>query len=470
MISRPSRSLSLSLARKRVLLVGLGLHGGGVGTAKWLLSQRARLRITDRKSAAELAPSLRQLPSKSITYHLGGHTPADFRWADIIVLNPDVNPESDEMKRLIPRGARVENELTLFLPRCPAMTIGITGTRGKTTTTLLITHILKTAGRKAVASGNVRQDPMLAVLPKLKANHVAVLELSSFQLQLLPQIARSPHIAVMTNLSVDHLSRHGTMAVYQQTKAHLFYYQQADDVAILNADNVWTQKIAAHVPGQLRRFTSSKTSAQCQYGVESGWVVERVGPNKKRTVSLAQFSLSGAHQVENLLAAVAATRAAGVTVADIARGVRSFRGVAHRQEQVRTWKGHTFINDTTATSPEGALAALRVFPSALFIVGGTDKQLDFRLMAQHLVRHRISVVFLPGTATKRLCAAMRRAGWKNQLRVTSSMAEAVRTAVQLAKPKQAIVLSPGAASFGLFFHEFDRGEHFIREVKKLGTV
>lgn len=470
MISRPSRSLPLSLSKKRVLLVGLGLHGGGVGTTKWLLDQGAQVRVTDTKTAEELASSLAQLPVKRITCHLGGYVPADFRWADVIVLNPAVNPQAPDMQRLIPKKTRVENELTLFLARCPAKTIGITGTRGKTTTTLLITHILKAAGKKVVASGNVRQEPMLSVLPKLTKDHIVVLELSSFQLELLPHIQKSPDLALMTNLSVDHLTRHGTMRAYQQTKSNIFRYQSSTDTAILNTENTWTKQLVSHMSGRVITFSTRGHSGQHSLTIEKGWVTERHGRTTERLFPVSHFRLPGAHQQQNLLGAIAAVRVLGVSASQIVRGLKSFRGVGHRQELVRTWKGHAFINDTAATSPEGALAALDVFPHGVFILGGTDKQLDFRALAVHLVRHRVPMVFLPGSATERLLGQLKKQGWKQTPHIADSMEGAIREAIHRAKPGQAIVLSPGAASFGLFLHEFDRGEKFIRAVKRLGTI
>jgi UDP-N-acetylmuramoylalanine--D-glutamate ligase len=457
---------------KRVLLVGLGVHGGGVGTAKWLLKQGALLRITDRKSAEVLKESVKEVgQGKNVTYILGKHEPADFRWADLIVYNPDVSPKNPAILALLPKkqNVMVANELTLFLERCLAKTIGITGTRGKTSTTLLITHILQAAKRSAIASGNVRGEPMLSILPRLKSDDIAVLELSSFQLELLPQVERKVDVAMMTNLHVDHLSRHGTMEEYAATKANLFRYQSADDTAVLNYDNAWVRKISRQVPSRICWYTFGKPQGKWCIFVKQGWVMERAFGAEEKLFPLSAWPMAGAHQLSNLLAAIAAVRVHGVTGKEIVRALKSWRGVPHRQEVVRTWKGHQYINDTTATSPDGALAALQVFPKALFIVGGTDKQLTFNALAAGLAKKKSRLVFLPGTATMKLQTALRRKGWKGNYTPVESMEQAVLTATQQARPGQAIVLSPGAASFGLFLHEFDRGEKFVAAVRRLGV-
>lgn len=455
---------------KRVLLVGLGVHGGGVGTTKWLVQQGAEVRVTDLQSETALAASVQQVRHRRVTFHLGGYQAADFRWADLIVLNPGVPPNGKEITDLLPKKQNVvlANELTLFLERCPSKTIGITGTRGKTSTTLLITHLLKAAKRSAIASGNVRQQPMLEILPKLHPKDIAVLELSSFQLELVPTIQRSVETAIITNLHVDHLSRHGTMEEYERVKSYLFRYQDQESTAILNYDHPATRRMAKLVTGRVIWYTtSSKPVGPFCVFVKDGWVMERAFSDTRKIVPLAAWKIPGDHQRSNLLAAIVTVRVHEVKPQEILRGIKTWKGVPHRQEIVRTWKGNRFINDTTATSPDGTLAALNVFPNALYILGGTDKQLSFDALATAIVRRRVPVVFLPGTATDRLIQKLRRRGWKETALISTSMREAIQAARARAKKGQDIILSPGAASFGLFRHEFDRGEQFVSIVKGL---
>lgn len=461
----------LNLRGKRVLLVGLGVHGGGIGTARWLLKQGAEVRITDKKNAEQLKESIRAVKSKKIVYTLGHHDRADFRWADLVVLNPDVPPKHPDILALMPkqRPPRIANELTLFLDRCPAVTIGITGTRGKTSTTLLITHILQKAGRTAIASGNVRGEPMLSILPTLKAKDIVVLELSSFQLELLPLLQRSVSTSVLTNIHVDHLSRHGTLEEYANTKAQLFRLQQQDDVAVFNYDNLGSRKIAKTVSAKICWYTIGKPQGDWCIYLKDQQVMERLGGQVTTLFPFKVWKMAGDHQRSNLLAAVAVARTYGVRPAVIVQALRSWKGVPHRQEFIRTWKGHDYVNDTTATSPEGAVAALDVYPDGLFIVGGTDKQLQFQALAKAYTKHKSRLVFLPGTATIKLQALLRRYGWKGDMSVASSMEEAVHWATKQARRGQPIILSPGAASFGLFLHEFDRGEKFVTAVRRLGV-
>ncbi len=456
-------------AGRRVLVVGLGLHGGAASAIRWFSKQGALLRVQDVKTKAELRPTLKQLAKIPATYHLGGHLATDFDWAQSIYLNQGVGGEKalalvEKARR---RGVPILNETSLFFDYCPARIVGITGTRGKSTTTVLLGHILKTAKRSSVVSGNVRQTMMLDVLDQLNENDLAVLELSSFQLEYLPQIERSPSVAIMTNLKIDHLNRYNSLTDYAQAKLNMFRYQSSHDVAVLNAENSWTRRAAKITSAKVWWFQLAGHFGHDGLTVSKGWVMEYHGVKVQRLFPVGAALLKGQHNLQNILAAAAAARSMNVPAAFIAKAVKNFRGVAHRQELVRTWRGHQFINDTTATTPDGTLAALSVFPKAVFIVGGTDKVLQYRQLAQQLLEHRTPMVFLPGKGTDKLLAALHRAGDHRVHIPVDSMSEAVGQAVSISKAKQPIVLSPGAASFGLFVHEFDRGEQFIRAVNTL---
>ncbi len=457
-----------SFTGQKVLVVGLGLHGGGAATVRWLTRQGAVLRVLDHQTRTELAPTIRQLAKlRGVTYRFGTTpTKTDVQWADMIVLNPGVPAEAAWL-RWRRSGVPVVNEATLFFERAPSPVIGITGTRGKTTTTRLIAAMLTQAKRPVVVTGNVRQVAMLDQLERLTPATTTVTELSSFQLELLPAVKRSPHIAVMTNLHVDHLNRHRTMARYAQIKYHLVRYQTSKDFAILNADNAWTRAAQSITPATVIWFSQKKQTGAWSIFPDHGWVCEKRGKKMTRLFPLRLWSLAGDHQQANLLAATAAARAAGLPTAAIRRAVSGWRGVPYRQEKIRVWRGHDFINDTTATSPEGSLAAFRVWPNGVFIIGGTDKQLDFRAMADWIATHRLPVVFLPGDATNKLRKLLQLKKYRQPDPVAASMSAAVRTALRRAQPGQPIILSPGAASFGLFKHEFDRGDQFCRIVKAL---
>lgn len=453
---------------KKVLLVGLGLHGGGEATARWLSKQGAILRVTDSKTAEQLQPTLQKLKKlRNITYHLGSHRPEDFSWAEVVVLNPGVAPSSPVLAIARKRKIPIVNEATIFFEASPAPIVGVTGTRGKTTTTTLIGDILRQAKHEVIVSGNVRQIAMLDHLDKITSRDSIVLELSSYQLELIPAVKRSPMIAVLTNIKVDHLSRHGTLLKYADIKFNLLRYQTKRDVAVLNADNAWSKKAAKITQAEIVWFSRRGPVGNRSVYIKKGWVTERSGRRDERLFPVSIYPHRGDHQQENLLAAVAAARAACIDTKPIIKAVKAFPGVPHRQEKVRSWRGHDFINDTTATSPDGALAAIQVFPKSVFILGGTDKQLDFKPLARAMVKHKLPTIFLPGNATDKILKLLRKYGYRAPHMFATSMEQAVHQAVELAKPSQAIVLSPGCASFGLFVHEFDRGEKFVKAVQKL---
>lgn len=451
-------------AGQRVLLVGLGLHGGGASTARWFVRHGAQIRITDQKTKAELAPMVRTLSGLPIEWRLGGHDRHDVEWAEVVIQNPGVPSTNPLIRAAEKQGKLIHNEASLFLSLAPGPVIGVTGTRGKTTTTLLIAHLLSMAQRKTVAAGNFRETPMLSVLDRLTPDHWSVVELSSFHLEGLARIHRSPHIAVWTNLYVDHLNRYGSLAEYAQAKSQILRNQRPGDMAVLNADSAIVRRFAGQTLARIIWFSDKKTGGPWSITVRGGWVCEVRAGRSSRLVRLADFPLPGDHQRHNLLAAVAVARAVGVSAVALRRAVPTFRPVPHRQELVRRWRGHRFINDTTATSPEGTVAAILTYPKAVYILGGSDKHLDFDPLVTMLTRRSPSVVLLPGTATNKIIAALVRKKFRGHVVRVRSMTAAVRQAVRLARPGDDVVLTPGAASFGLFKHEFDRGEQFIRAV------
>lgn len=468
MLAAMPRSVPPTVFRgQRVLLVGLGLHGGGVATATWLTRQGAKLRVTDKKTAAQLSPALIVLRGLPLTLHLGGHPPADWHWAKRIVVNPDVWPQLPALRQAERRGIPVDNEASIFLREFPGVVVGVTGTRGKTTTTLLLGQMLRQAHRQTIISGNVRQVPMLSYLPTTNASTWAVLELSSYQLERLPVANRPVHVAIMTNLKSDHLDRHGTMARYAATKFRLLANQTTRDTKVLSWDDRWCRKAQRIGHGHTRWFSRSLPPSRDGITIIKGWVVEQLLQRQQKLFPLDEWHLAGRHNLNNLLAAVAGARTMGCTPSVIRSATRTFKGLPYRQERIRTFQGHPFINDTAATSPDGTMAALEVYPQGLFIVGGTDKALDFQPLIDAILQRDVATVFLPGSATKKLQAGLRRGGYRRPLVTAASMPSATHMALSLARPRQAIILSPGAASFGLFIHEFDRGDQFNQAVRAL---
>lgn len=453
--------------RQKVLVVGLGSHGGGVATVQWLVKHGAQVCVTDRQNRQSLRISVAQLRSTPVRFSLGREFLDDVRWADWVVQNPGVPSENKLIREAHRLGKPVFNEASLFFSTFTGRSIGITGTRGKTTTTLLIAHLMRGSKRRVFAAGNLRDVPMLSIVDRLQPRDTAVVELSSFQLEGLASVRRSPTIAVWTNLHVDHLNRYPTMAAYAAAKANILRYQTPESVAVLNADSAAVRQAARLTKGTIVWYGKKKPRGAWSVYLQDQWVREQRNGRTRAIVPLGIWSLPGEHQQHNLLAAIAAALAAGVTPAMIVRALPKFSGIPHRQEIVRTWRGHRWINDTTATSPEGALAALQTFPEAIYIMGGTDKALDFSPLVTKLLINRPTIIFLPGSATEKLRRALRKGKYRGETKFVPSMGAAVRLARRLVRPGQDVVLTPGAASFGLFRHEFDRGEQFVRAVKAL---
>jgi UDP-N-acetylmuramoylalanine--D-glutamate ligase len=429
---------------QHVLVVGLGILGGGIGVTRFLAERGARVTVTDLQSPERLAGSLDALRDYDIHYVLGEHREADFLAADFIVRNPAVPPTLPPLRLAASRGIPIYMEMTLFFLECPSRRItAVTGTKGKTTTTTLIAECLKAAGRPVVIAGNLLISA-LQQLDQIDAATEVVLELSSFQLEGLEAIRRSPSVAVITNLMPDHLNRYPTLADYYVAKEHIFRYQGPDDVLILNRDNPPSVALAETAPGRVIWF-----------GAED----DVPGSGAPR--------LRGRHNLANMAAATAAARTLGTPDEVIAQAMASFGGVPYRQELVHERDGVQFINDSAATTPDAVIAALgAVDRPVVLIAGGADKVLDFTALGQTIAAPGSpvkAVVLLEGTATDKLAAA---AGAKVVGRF-ADFAAAVRHAAGLARTGEAVLLSPGCASFGMFVNEFDRGNQFNNLVRAL---
>ncbi len=461
---------------KNVVVMGLGLHGGGVSVVRWLLQHGAQVTVTDLKTRKQLGPSLRSLESgiknQELRFVLGEHQAVDFRNADIVVQNPAVPRESPYLE--IARKARVqiENEATLFFKYCKSKNIiGVTGTRGKSTTAAMIAHILKKRftfhasrfrGRVWLA-GNIRTTPMLSIVDRVKPNDWVVLELSSWHLENMGEQKISPHVAVVTNVLDDHMNRYQSKHDYARAKENIVRYQQAGDIAILNKKNPWTKKMAHR--------TKAKVLWLDNYSI----------------TQLPNFQDAGAHNLANARAAAAVARAVGVPLRIIRSSLRTFRGLPDRQEIIRVVRGVTYVNDTTATTPDATIAALQRFSNnelriknqercVVLICGGMDKSLNYKPLIPWIKKMCKAVVFLPGTATEKIKKLLNYAapgrhpakggGSITELPITeaSSMSAAVSLARTQTSRGDTILLSPAAASFGLFQHEFDRGAQFKKYV------
>jgi UDP-N-acetylmuramoylalanine--D-glutamate ligase len=490
---------SMQFNGTRALVMGLGIHGGGLGVARFLAEQGADVTVTDLRGPELLRSSIEALAGLPIRFVLGEHREEDFRNAELVVRNPAVPASASLLQIARAAGARIEMEMTLFFRLCPGPILGVTGTKGKTTTTMLLGAMVREQFPDTVLAGNLRVSA-LEQLPRISANTPVVLELSSFVLEGLGEAQLSPPFACVTNLSADHLDRYGTMEAYAAAKEQIFLHQRASDVVALNADDPHAPAMAARAPGRLVWFGSERdgtrtsrtddprrarrprsgeekeavvpaNAAEAVVVAEGGVMWRRAG-REQLLVPGADVRLPGAHNQVNVAAAAAVALAFGVAPEAIRRAVRGFAGVEHRLETVRELDGVRYVNDTAATAPEAAIAALESFDAPIVLVaGGADKNLPFEGFADAIAARAKAVVLLAGSATAKLQDAIRRSASSAHTFVVlgpyDDFAQAVRVAREQAEPGDVVLLSPGCASFGMFRNEFHRGEEFRRLVGEL---
>lgn len=462
----------MDLHGKQVLVWGLGVHGGGIGVARWLVKQGARVTVTDLKRAEELQPALDALRGLPIAYVLGEHREQDFLNADLIVRNPAVPRESPWLARARQHNIPVEMEMSLFVQRLPrgvAQVIGITGTKGKTTTTLMTGAMLQRANPKTVIAGNLRVSA-LELLDQIDADTPVVLELSSWQLEAFVPHQISPHLAAITNIFPDHLNRYRDLEDYAQAKHVILRYQQPNDYVVLNLDN----RILTRLPRAFGRIVWTSATRPLKEGAyrDGDWLVWRWEGATYKLVRVNEVRVSGQHNLANALIASALALVWGATPAQVAETLREFGGVPHRQELVRELEGVHYINDTTATAPAATLAAIETLaPTArgiVLIAGGADKSLDFAELARALVPRVRAVILLEGSATDKLARAIESiASAALIVGRFDNLERAVHRAREIARAGEIVLLSPACASFGMFANEFERGEQFREIVKRL---
>jgi len=451
--------------------MGLGLHGGGIGTVRFLSGAGAKVIVTDLKSKDELAPSLEKLRDlKNIEYVLGQHRSEDFTQADMVVKTPPVSWSNKYIKLALDKKIPVEVDSSLFFKLCKNPIIGITGTRGKTTTSTLIFEILAAAGKNPLKAG-IGQIPVLSKLEKLKKDSLVVFELSSWRLAALGRYKLSPKVAVFTNIYRDHLNYYKTMEDYAADKKNIFLHQKTEDTCVINWDNEIVRGLAVEIKSNLVKFSISKIAGGQAVYVENGAIYLNNGVDEKKVMEIADIKIRGAHNIPNILAAIGACAAMGVDLESMKKAIANFTGLPHRLEFVRELSSVKYFNDTAATSPEGALAGIDSFSEPIILIsGGADKNLDVSELGKAIAEKVKAVVFLKGTATEKIISEVKKnlpVGEEKEFTVVDSMAKAVELAQSAAEAGDVVLLSPGVASFGLFANEFDRGDKFKEAVKNL---
>jgi UDP-N-acetylmuramoylalanine--D-glutamate ligase len=490
-------------AGKKVLVMGLGRFGGGVDVAKFVSDAGAIVTVTDLALSEQLSDSLKQLkPFGDIEYHLDGHEVSDFEQADIIVVNPAVAPDNEFLKVAQEHNKFVTSQIGIFFELCTAPIIGITGANGKSTTAALTAHLLRAAIGRSIRpkedviasgakqsqttqyairdtryeqvwlSGNIGNEPLLTVTDQIKFNDLVVLELSSFQLEQLAQIQAAPHVALLTNLTPNHLDRYGTFEAYCTAKENIFRFQEPSDtrpaVSIFNADDKiafeWFDKYSQDEGRICIKFSTEDVSEEIR----------------------DRFSLPGRANLSNLAAAVTIARYFGVSDQSIISALPKFKSLPHRLELVAEINGVRWYNDSKATTPEGTITTLEAFDEPqIIIAGGYDKHIPFDDLGKRIVEKAKAAMLIGETAQKiassiRSAAMSLRAKRSNlnerdtryeirdtKIEIVSSLAQAVECARHLAAPGDVVLLSPACASYDMFDNFEHRGREFTRLVRQL---
>jgi UDP-N-acetylmuramoylalanine--D-glutamate ligase len=464
-----------SFAGKRVLVMGLGRFGGGVDVARFTHRAGAKITVTDLASVQKLSDSIRELEElEGITFHLGAHDPADFERADIIVANPAVPIDNEFLQIARRAGKFVTSQINIFFELCPAPIIGITGANGKSTTAALTAHLLDSARyeirdtryENVWLSGNIGNRPLLMMVDQIGSDDLVVLELSSFQLEQLAQIQKAPKVALLTNLTPNHLDRHGTFANYCAAKENIFKFQKLDEdspaVSIFNAeDTIGTEWFEG-------------------YKNDTGRICVKFYADDVNEEIRNVFPLPGRANLSNLAAAMAIARHFGIDDERIKNCLPEFKALSHRLEFVDQLGGVRWYNDSIATTPQSAIAALEAFEQPVIIIaGGYDKNLPFDELGQKIAERAKAAILIGQTAPKIASAINNaqmslRAKRSNLQSINSttelvdSLAVAVKLAARLAVSGDVILLSPACASYDMFENFEHRGREFIRLVQTLG--
>ena len=444
-----------SLRGKTVAVIGIGVSNTPL--LRLLLREGIAVTACDRSDRAKLGALAEELEAAGAVLQLGdGYLQGLDQ--DVIFRTPGLRPDVPELEAARARGSVITSEMEVFFQVCPCPIIAVTGSDGKTTTTTIIAQLLRAAGHTVHVGGNIGH-PLLAEADTIRPTDWAVLELSSFQLM---TMTRSPHIAVLTNLAPNHLDVHKGMEEYVWAKENIFRHQQPGDIAVFNLDNAITRELSAHAPGRALYFSRQ---AEPENGVflRGDAVISRRDGHERQIMTTEDIRLPGVHNVENYMAAIAAVDGL-VPDETIRTFARTFNGVEHRIELVRTWHGVRFYNDSIASSPSRTIAGLRSFKEkVILIAGGYDKHIPFDVLGPEVVEH-VKLLILCGATADKIRAAVEQApgyrpGHPEILDVTPFQ-RAVETARDRAVPGDVVTLSPACAAFDQFKNFMERGKTF----------
>ena len=468
---------------KRVVIIGAARQG--LALAAYLAKHNAHVVITDRREPQDLVAAQQQLeaqigPHSAIEWVLGDHPLSLLDGTDWLAISGGVPLSNPLVQAAQERGIRLTNDSQIFLEAAPCRVIGITGSAGKTTTTSLVGEIARIAKQpgQVWVGGNIG-TPLIGMVDEMQQDDLAIMELSSFQLELMHT---SPHIAAVLNITPNHLDRHVTMAAYTSAKTHILAHQTDQDIAVLGREDPGASSLAGHVAGRMFTFGKERPSvdsisrADTYIAGEDLYLRLAHPPAELLLFKRSAISLRGEHNLINVLAACAIAAAAEMPINAMQSAVENFRGVPHRLEFVRTWHGADWYNDSIDTAPERSMAAVRAFEEPLvLLVGGRDKDLPWNEFAA-LVLRRIDHLVVFGEAADKILSALQACilhpeerGGRPPLTITRcpDLHTAVQAAAKLTEPGDVVLLSPGGPSFDEFRDFEERGECFSRWVKDL---
>ncbi|MGH9429866.1 MAG: UDP-N-acetylmuramoyl-L-alanine--D-glutamate ligase [Terriglobia bacterium] len=450
--------MTLDLAGKFVAIVGMARSG--MAAAEFLWKRGVRVTLSDSRPAAELEPAIQFLNERNIGYETGGHSTELFDAADLIVVSPGVPLSLSALRQAAQKGKTLISEIELASRYLRGKVIAITGTNGKTTTTALVGEILRKAGFPTQVGGNIG-TPLISIVESSSDDTWNVVELSSFQLEAAPTFR--PHIAVILNITPDHLDRYASFEAYAQAKLNIFENQVSSDFAVLNHEDSNLGKAAGKLRSQVFWFSGSHEVQRGAYAM-GGRIVFESGKISEQVMACDEVPLKGRHNIENVAAAVAAARLAGVPSSLIARSIRSFKAVEHRLEPVAEINGVHFFNDSKATNVDATIKALEAFDSSvILILGGRDKGGEFKALSR-LLQERAKSVILLGEASDKIRAQLE---GTVPMKQAGSMDDAVKLAFQQAGPGDTVLLAPACASFDMFQNYEHRGREFKAAVGRL---
>jgi UDP-N-acetylmuramoylalanine--D-glutamate ligase len=450
----------IDLKNKRVLVVGLGKSG--LSAAMFLRAQGARVTVSDARSALALAKEIPALLDAGIMVESGGHGLLTFRRQDLIVVSPGVPMDTPEVKQVVAFGLPVIGELELASRYLRGQVVAITGSNGKTTTTTLVGKILADSGLPTQVGGNIGL-PVVDLVAQSTPETMNVLEVSSFQLETVEEF--HPRIAVILNITPDHLDRHHSFENYVAAKERIFARQGASDFLVLNGDDRVTQMCAARAKSEMYWFSGTKAVRRGAF-VRDGVIVwvEKEGGVTEPVMPVSEVHLKGAHNIENVLAAVCVARSAKVPAESIRASVATFTAVEHRLELVRKLNGVEFYNDSKATNVDATMKAVASFAKGIhLILGGKDKDSDYGLMAE-LLKKRVKAVYTIGSAAEKV---ERQLHGVVKMVAAETMQVAVAEAAKAAIAGDVVLLSPACSSFDQFENYEHRGRVFRQLVNEL---